>query len=197
VQVLGSKSGRRTSTEGACRKSPVSRQPRARRAGRKRSGRGRSRFRSTRLCYKNARFVSSGQPASVKLRNPVAASTQTLSRQLNPTVATFQVNFSTFSSRTDILSAGGTFEVIAFTGLGFSTERDRAFSPPSWRPGEMLSRVLPHSLGPTEIGCLTNVWPQARTGEQADSTRGHPLPPTEKPGLGWTLVQPAHHKGKK
>ena len=36
-----------------------------------------------------------------------------------------------------------------------------------------------------------------KTNEQADSTRGKPLPPTEKPGMTWTLVDPAHHKGGK
>jgi hypothetical protein len=34
-------------------------------------------------------------------------------------------------------------------------------------------------------------------GEQADSTKGHPLPPTAKPGMTWGLVKPAHHAGKK
>lgn len=34
------------------------------------------------------------------------------------------------------------------------------------------------------------------TGEQADSTRGNPLPPAPK-GQTWTLVDPAHHKGDK
>lgn len=33
-----------------------------------------------------------------------------------------------------------------------------------------------------------------RTGEQADSTRGKPLPPTDKPGQKWALVKAAHHK---
>lgn len=36
-----------------------------------------------------------------------------------------------------------------------------------------------------------------RTGEQADLTQGHPLPPTMKPGYAWDLVRPAHHKGDK
>jgi len=34
------------------------------------------------------------------------------------------------------------------------------------------------------------------TGEQADSTRGNPLPPAPK-GQTWTLVKPAHHKENK
>ena len=36
-----------------------------------------------------------------------------------------------------------------------------------------------------------------RTGEQADSTRGKPLPPTEKPGNTWVLVDTAKHKSDK
>lgn len=36
-----------------------------------------------------------------------------------------------------------------------------------------------------------------RTGEQADSTRGKPLPPTERQGQTWQLVTPAHHRGGK
>lgn len=35
-----------------------------------------------------------------------------------------------------------------------------------------------------------------RTGQQADSTKGHPLPPAPK-GNSWTLVDSAKHKGKK
>jgi hypothetical protein len=31
------------------------------------------------------------------------------------------------------------------------------------------------------------------TGEEADSTRGKPLPPTGKPGNTWSLVRPAQH----
>jgi hypothetical protein len=47
-------------------------------------------------------------------------------------------------------------------------------------------------------GIYEQVGPRGgRTGEQADSTRGRPLPPTEKPGRTWTLVTPAHHKSGK
>ena len=47
-------------------------------------------------------------------------------------------------------------------------------------------------------GIYEQVGPRGgRTGEQADSTRGKPLPPTDKPGQGWQLVQPAHHKSDK
>jgi len=36
-----------------------------------------------------------------------------------------------------------------------------------------------------------------KTTEQATSTEGHPLPPTQKPGSTWHLVKPAHHEGDK
>lgn len=35
------------------------------------------------------------------------------------------------------------------------------------------------------------------TGEQISSTKGKPLPPTDKPGETWKLVKPAHYKGGK
>ena len=35
-----------------------------------------------------------------------------------------------------------------------------------------------------------------RMGEEADFTRGKPLPPAEQFGNTWKLVRPAHHKGK-
>ena len=56
------------------------------------------------------------------------------------------------------------------------------------------SNTLPPGTPTPRSGIYEQVGPRGgRTGEQADSTRGHPLPPTEKPGVGWTLVQPAHH----
>jgi hypothetical protein len=33
--------------------------------------------------------------------------------------------------------------------------------------------------------------------EAADSARGKPLPPTERPGDTWSLVRPVHHKSSK
>jgi hypothetical protein len=36
-----------------------------------------------------------------------------------------------------------------------------------------------------------------KTGEQADSTRGNPLPPTQQSGRTWQLVVPARHKSGK
>jgi hypothetical protein len=45
-------------------------------------------------------------------------------------------------------------------------------------------------------GVYEQVSPEGdRTGEQAASTLGKPLPPTDGPGRGWVLVKPAHHKG--
>jgi len=35
------------------------------------------------------------------------------------------------------------------------------------------------------------------TGEQADSTRGKPLPPLTKPGQGWVLIDPTKFKSAK
>lgn len=36
-----------------------------------------------------------------------------------------------------------------------------------------------------------------QTGEQAVSTKNHPLPPTEKRGQTWVLDEAAHHTGGK
>jgi len=47
-------------------------------------------------------------------------------------------------------------------------------------------------------GIYEQVGPRGgRTGEQAVSTQGNPLPPTEKSGQSWVLVQPAQHTGDK
>lgn len=47
-------------------------------------------------------------------------------------------------------------------------------------------------------GIYEQVGPRGgRTGEQAVSTEGNPLPPTDKPGQSWVLVQPAKHTGGK
>jgi hypothetical protein len=35
------------------------------------------------------------------------------------------------------------------------------------------------------------------TGEQVSSTKGKPLPPTDKTGETWKLTKPAHHKSGK
>ncbi len=36
-----------------------------------------------------------------------------------------------------------------------------------------------------------------KTNDQATSTKGNPLPPTDKVGETWKLVKPAHHKSGK
>ena len=57
---------------------------------------------------------------------------------------------------------------------------------------------LPPGTPTPRSGIYEQVGPRGgRTGEQADSTRGKPLPPTDGPGRGWKLIQLAHHKGKK
>lgn len=60
------------------------------------------------------------------------------------------------------------------------------------------SPPLPPGTPAPRSGIYEQVGPRGgRTGEQADSTRGKPLPPTHGPSQGWRLVEPAHHKGKK
>jgi hypothetical protein len=54
--------------------------------------------------------------------------------------------------------------------------------------------LKPGSTTP-ESGIYEKVGPRGgKTSEQATSTRGNPLPPTEKAGETWKLVEPAHHK---
>jgi hypothetical protein len=56
--------------------------------------------------------------------------------------------------------------------------------------------LLPGTPTPRS-GIYEQIGPRGgRTGEQADSTRGHPLPPAPK-GHTWILVDPAHHKDSK
>ena len=50
----------------------------------------------------------------------------------------------------------------------------------------------PESAIYDEINRLGN-----KTGEQATSTKGHPLPPTPKPGRTWREADVARHKGGK
>jgi hypothetical protein len=59
-------------------------------------------------------------------------------------------------------------------------------------------KTLPPGAPTPRSGIYEQVGPRGgRTGEQADSTRGHPLPPTDRSGNRWTLVKPAHHRGGK
>jgi hypothetical protein len=56
---------------------------------------------------------------------------------------------------------------------------------------------LPPGTKTPRSGIYEQVGPRGgKTGDQADSTRGNPLPPAQK-GRTWTLVDPAHHKGDK
>jgi hypothetical protein len=58
------------------------------------------------------------------------------------------------------------------------------------------NRFTPGTPAP-KSGLYEKIGPRGgRTGEEADSTRGKPLPPTQKSGETWALVRPAHHKNK-
>ena len=62
---------------------------------------------------------------------------------------------------------------------------------------EMGSKRLPPGTRAPVSGIYERIGPRGgRTGEEADSTRGKPLPPTETRGSTWTLRRPAHHKHK-
>lgn len=59
------------------------------------------------------------------------------------------------------------------------------------------SQGLPPGTPTPRSGIYEQIGPRGgRTGEQADSTQGRPLPPAPK-GHTWILVDPAHHKGSK
>lgn len=62
----------------------------------------------------------------------------------------------------------------------------------------MSKTPLPAGTPTPKSGIYEQLGPRGgRTGEQADSTRGKPLPPTDSGNKGWTLVKPAHHKSGK
>jgi hypothetical protein len=59
-----------------------------------------------------------------------------------------------------------------------------------------MKKYLPPGTPPPRSGIYKQANPQgSRTGEQADSTRRRPLPPTGGPSRGWILVKPARHRG--
>lgn len=59
----------------------------------------------------------------------------------------------------------------------------------------MTAKRLPPGTRAPASGIYEQIGPRGgRTGEEADSTRGKPLPPTGRPRETWTLVRPAHHK---
>ena len=61
----------------------------------------------------------------------------------------------------------------------------------------MARKSLPPGTPAPRSGIYEQIGPRGgRTGEEADSTRGKPLPPTpDGPGRSWQLKRPAHHKG--
>jgi len=65
-------------------------------------------------------------------------------------------------------------------------------------PRSGLTAHMPPGAATPRSGVYEQVGPRGgRTGEQADSTRGRPLPPSDSSGRGWKLVAPAHHKSGK
>ena len=66
------------------------------------------------------------------------------------------------------------------------------------RRKNVVSKTYAPGTPAPKSGIYEKVGPRGgRTGDQADSTKGNPLPPTEKTGQEWVLVKPAHHKGDK
>jgi hypothetical protein len=64
-------------------------------------------------------------------------------------------------------------------------------------PRSGLKFQMPPGAATPRSGIYEQVGPRGgRTGEQADSTRGKPLPPTQGSSQGWKLVQAAKHKSK-
>jgi len=68
----------------------------------------------------------------------------------------------------------------------------------------MAKKGLPPDTPAPKSAIYDELGPRGgKTGEQADSTRGKPLPPTQKPGHTWEIAEVdhhkevAHHKGKK
>jgi hypothetical protein len=62
-------------------------------------------------------------------------------------------------------------------------------------PRSNLTAHMPPGAATPRSGVYQQVGPRGgKMGEQADSTRGKPLPPTH--GQGWKLVRPTDHKSK-
>lgn len=62
-------------------------------------------------------------------------------------------------------------------------------------PRSKIDVRMPPGAATPRSGIYEQVGPRGgRTGSKAVSTSGKPLPPTSKPGQGWTLVKPV--KGK-
>ena len=62
----------------------------------------------------------------------------------------------------------------------------------------MATKGLKPGTRTPRSGIYEQVGPRGgKTGEQADSTKDKPLPPTDQPGGRWTLVVPAKHRSGK
>ena len=61
----------------------------------------------------------------------------------------------------------------------------------------MSKPITPGTIA-TRSGQYEQIGPRGgRTGEERTVTRGEPLPPTPKPGMGYRLVDPTkHHSGR-
>lgn len=60
-----------------------------------------------------------------------------------------------------------------------------------------MSKPIPPGTIATRSGQYEQIGPRGgSTGEERTVTRGEPLPPTPKPGMGYRLVDPTkHHSG--
>lgn len=62
-------------------------------------------------------------------------------------------------------------------------------------PRSKIEVRMPPGAATPRSGIYEQVGPRGgKTGTQAVSTSGKPLPPTHKPGQGWTLVKPTGKK---
>jgi hypothetical protein len=62
-------------------------------------------------------------------------------------------------------------------------------------PRSKIEVRIPPGAATPRSGIYEQVGPRGgKTGSQAVSTSGKPLPPTSKPGQGWTLVKPTSGK---
>lgn len=62
-------------------------------------------------------------------------------------------------------------------------------------PRSNIAVQMPPGAATPRSGIYEQVGPRGgKTGREAVSTSGKPLPPTNKPGQSWTLVKPANTK---
>jgi len=63
-----------------------------------------------------------------------------------------------------------------------------------WKGGINMSKILKPGQTATRSGQYEQVGPRGgSTGKERTVTRGEPLPPTPKPGMGYRLVDPTKH----